>query len=30
MFEDLVNWNDHRFSDREIVRAFCDESCCDF
>jgi len=26
MFEDLVNWHDYRFSDREIVRAFCDSS----
>jgi len=26
MFEDLVNWHDYRFSDREVVRAFCDES----
>jgi succinate dehydrogenase/fumarate reductase flavoprotein subunit len=26
MFEDLVNWHDYRFSDREIIRAFCDES----
>ena len=26
MFEDLVNWHDYRFSDRAIVRAFCDES----
>src|SRR6202521_4622142 len=24
MFEDLVHWHDYRFSDREIVRAFCD------
>src|ERR1700732_5092114 len=23
MFEDLVGWHDYRFSDREIVRAFC-------
>ena len=30
MFEDLVNWHDYRFSDREIVRAFCDESVRDF
>src|SRR6266446_208435 len=26
MFEDLVSWHDYRFSDREIVRAFCDWS----
>src|ERR1700676_3644575 len=26
LFEDLVNWHDYRFSDREIVRAFCDEN----
>jgi flavocytochrome c len=30
MFEDLVNWHDYRFSDREIVRAFCDESVATF
>ena len=24
MFEDLTSWHDYRFSDREIVRAFCD------
>src|SRR5579872_4117690 len=30
MFEDLVNWQDYRFSDREIVRAFCDESVATF
>src|SRR6266436_9609276 len=30
MFEDLVNWHDYRFSDREIVRAFCDESMATF
>src|ERR1700686_3123941 len=30
MFEDLVNWPDYRFSDREIVRAFCDESVATF
>jgi len=23
MFDDLVRWHDYRFSDREIVRAFC-------
>ncbi len=26
MFEDLAHWHDYRFSDREIVRAFCDWS----
>jgi urocanate reductase len=26
MFEDLVNWFDYRFSDREIIRSFCDWS----
>src|ERR1700726_191456 len=30
MFEDLVNWRDYRFSDREIVRAFCDWSAPTF
>src|SRR5215469_6381416 len=30
MFEDLVNWHDYRFSDRQIVRAFCDESVATF
>ena len=30
MFEDLVHWHDYRFSDREIVRAFCDESVATF
>src|SRR6202166_1878842 len=30
MFEDLVNWHDYRFSDREVVRAFCDESVATF
>ncbi|HET6142744.1 MAG TPA: FAD-dependent oxidoreductase [Candidatus Acidoferrales bacterium] len=30
MFEALVNWRDYRFSDREIVRAFCDESVATF
>jgi len=30
MFEDLVNWHDYRFSDREIVRAFCDWSAPTF
>src|SRR5690349_20792301 len=24
MLEELVSWHDYRFSDREIVRAFCD------
>ena len=26
MYEDLVHWHDYRFSDREIVRAYCDWS----
>jgi FAD binding domain-containing protein len=26
MFSDLVHWHDYRFSDREIVRTFCDWS----
>src|ERR1700681_439092 len=30
MFDDLVHWHDYRFSDREIVRAFCDESVATF
>src|SRR5712691_7244402 len=30
MFDDLVNWHDYRFSDREIVRAFCDWSAPTF
>ena len=30
MFDDLANWHDYRFSDREIVRAFCDESVATF
>jgi len=30
MFEDLVNWPDYRFSDREIIHAFCDESVATF
>jgi hypothetical protein len=30
MFEALVNWHDYRFSDREVVRAFCDESPATF
>jgi len=30
MFDDLVRWHDYRFSDREIVRAFCDESVATF
>ncbi len=30
MFEDLVSWHDYRFSDREIVRAYCDESVASF
>jgi succinate dehydrogenase/fumarate reductase flavoprotein subunit len=30
MFEDLASWHDYRFSDREIIRAFCDESVATF
>ncbi|HEV2201566.1 MAG TPA: FAD-dependent oxidoreductase [Bryobacteraceae bacterium] len=30
MFHDLVQWHDYRFSDREIVRAYCDESVATF
>src|SRR5467141_741428 len=30
MFEDLASWHDYRFSDREIVRAFCDWSAPTF
>src|ERR1700730_7704668 len=30
MFSDLVNWHDYRFSDREIVRVFCDWSAPTF
>ncbi len=30
MFDDLVRWHDYRFRDREIVRAFCDESVATF
>jgi len=30
MFEDLVNWHDYRFSDREVIRTFCDESVATF
>src|SRR5579871_88075 len=30
MFEDLTGWHDYRFSDREIVRAFCNESVATF
>ena len=30
MFDDLVHWHDYRFSDREIVRAFCDENVATF
>ena len=26
MFSDLVHWHDYRFSDREVVRAYCDAS----
>ena len=30
MFEDLAHWHDYRFSDREILRAFCDWSAPTF
>jgi len=30
MFHDLVQWHDYRFSDREVVRAYCDESVATF
>ena len=30
MFSDLVNWPDYRFSDRDILRAFCDWSAPTF
>ena len=30
MFSDLAHWHDYRFSDREIVRAFCDWSAQTF
>ena len=30
MYDDLVHWHDYRFSDRDIVRAFCDESVATF
>ncbi len=30
MFADLVHWHDYRFSDREILRAFCDGSAPTF
>jgi urocanate reductase len=30
MFEELAHWHDYRFSDREIVRAFCDWSAPTF
>ena len=30
MFSDLIAWHDYRFSDREIVRAFCDMSAPTF
>ncbi len=30
MYEDLIHWHDYRFSDREIIRAFCDESVATF
>ena len=30
MYEDLTHWHDYRFSDREIIRAYCDESVATF
>jgi len=30
MFDDLARWHDYRFSDREIVRAFSEESVATF
>jgi len=30
MYNDLIAWHDYRFSDREVVRAFCDESVPSF
>ncbi len=30
MFHDLVAWHDYRFSDRELIRAFCDENVASF
>src|SRR6266700_410837 len=30
MYRDLVAWHDYRFSDREIIRAFCDENVASF
>src|ERR1035437_1784828 len=30
LFEDLASWHDYRFSDREILRAFCDWSAPTF
>jgi flavocytochrome c len=30
MFSDLAHWHDYRFSDREVVRAFCDWSAATF
>jgi succinate dehydrogenase/fumarate reductase flavoprotein subunit len=30
MFSDLAHWHDYRFSDREILRAFCDGSAPTF
>ncbi len=30
MYDDLVHWHDYRFSDREVVRTFCDESVATF
>ncbi|HEV3142915.1 MAG TPA: FAD-dependent oxidoreductase [Gemmataceae bacterium] len=30
MFADLAHWHDYRFSDREILRAYCDSSAATF
>ncbi len=30
MYQDLIAWHDYRFSDREIIRAFCDECVASF
>ncbi|MBZ5661424.1 MAG: FAD-dependent oxidoreductase [Acidobacteriia bacterium] len=30
MYRDLVAWHDYRFSDHELIRAFCDESVASF
>ncbi len=30
MFADLAHWHDYRFSDREILRAYCDASAATF